>query len=136
METNVLVAIIGAFGALVVLLVTQYHARLMELRARKIPIYTEVLEEIQAVLHVLRKKEAVTLKPKVTSSVVTWGSHEVVLAYAELRMHLTSKEPNVPEIKKSLGDLLAGIRKDLGHSDKQAPARFGELTGMLFNADV
>ena len=43
---------------------------------------------------------------------------------------------NDAEIKKALGDLLAGIRKDLGHADRQAPARFDELIAMLFFADV
>jgi hypothetical protein len=62
----------------------------------------------------------------------------VVLAYAELRAQLTSKAPNIPdsEIKKALGSLLIEIRKDLGHADRQAPARFDELTAMLFFADV
>ena len=78
---------------------------------------------------------AAVLEPKVTAKVVTWGSDEMVVAYAELRMHLTSQQPDNLEIRKALGRLLAGIRKDLGHVDRQAPARFDELTGMLFSAD-
>src|SRR5215204_3125124 len=104
MESTILVAVIAALAGLLGHFVKQALDRRSDLRARKIPIYTELLEEIQAALHVLRIKGAVTLKPEVTSRVVTWGSHEVVLAYAELRMHLKSKEPNVPEIKQ----LLAG----------------------------
>ena len=136
METNILVAIIGAFGTLLVLLVTQYLARLRELRARKIPIYTELLEEIQAALHLLRQKADVVLKPNLTSRVVTWGSSAVVLAYAELRMHLKSKEPNVDEIKKVLGTLLTEIRNDLGHKDRNAGVRYDELTAVLFFNDA
>ena len=138
MDVNVLIAIIAASATLVGLFVTQYFARRTDLHARKIPIYIELLEAIQAALRMRRTKEAVTLKPEVTSRVVTWGSNEVVLAYAELRAHLTSKEPNIPdsEIKKALGSLLIEIRKDLGHADRQAPARFDELTAMLFFADV
>ena len=136
METPTLVAIIAASAAVLGHFVKQSLDRRSDLRARKIPIYTELLEAIQATLHALRTKEAVTLSSQVTSGVVTWGSNEVVLAYAQLRSHLTSQEPNVHEIKKSLGELLAGIRKDLGHADRQAPARFNELTAMLFFADV
>ena len=136
METATLVAIIAASAALLGHFVKQHLDRRIDLRARKIPIYTELLEAIQAVLHVPRTKEAVTLMLEVTSRVVTWGSYEVVLAYAQLRMHLTSKEPNVPEIKKALGALLAEISKDLGHADRQAPAKFDALTAMLFFADV
>ncbi len=136
MEATILVAIIAASAALFGHFVKQALDRRSDLRARKIPIYTEVLEEIQAALRVLRNQAAVSLKPEVTSRVVTWGSYEVVLAYAQLRSRLTSQKPNVPEIKKFLGDLLVGIRKDLGHADRQAPARFDELTAMLFSADV
>jgi hypothetical protein len=130
------VAIITAVGLLLGYIVKDSLDRRSDLRARKIPIYTELIEEIQAALHVTRAKRAVTPKPEVTSRVVTWGSNDVVLAYAQLRMHLRSQEPNDSEIRKALGDLLAGIRRDLGHADRQAPARFDELTGMLFFADV
>jgi hypothetical protein len=136
METTILVAIIAAVASLLGYFVKDVLDRRSDLRARKIPIYTELLEAIQAALHVPRTKGSVTLMPELTSKVVTWGSNEVVLAYAQLRMHLTSQELNDPEIKKALGALLAGIRKDLGHADRQAPARFDELTGMLFFADV
>jgi hypothetical protein len=135
METTV-VAIISASALLLGHFVKQLLDRRSDLRARKIPIYTELLEAIQAALHVLKTKEAVTIKPEVTSKVVTWGSHEVVLAYAWLRMHLTTKEPSAPEIKEALGALLTEIRKDLGHADRQAPANFHELTAMLFFADA
>jgi hypothetical protein len=136
METATLVAIIAASAGLLGHFVKQHLDRRIDLRARKIPVYTELLEAIQAGLRVLKTKEAVTLKPEVTSKVVTWGSYELVVAYAQLRMHLTSKEPNVPEIKKAFGALLAEIREDLGHSDRQAPAKFDALTAMLFFADT
>lgn len=136
METNVLIAIIGASATVITVFITQYLARRMDLHARKIPIYTELLEAIQVAVRALKTKGAVTLKLEVTARVVTWGSNEVVLAYAELRMHLKSNEPNVPEIKKALGVLLAEIRKDLGHADRQAPAKFDALTAMLFSADA
>ena len=136
MDTTILVAIIVAVTGILGHFTTHALDRRNDLRNRKIPIYTELLESIQTALHVLRNNEAVTLKAEVTSKVVTWGSHEVVFAYAQLRSHLRSQEPNVPEIKKCFGDLLAGIRKDLGHADRQAPAKFDELTAMLFFADV
>jgi hypothetical protein len=136
METPTLVAIIAASGAILLHFVQQHFARLADLRVRKIPIYTELLEAIQAALHVLRAKADVTLKPELTSKVVTWGSSAVVLAYAELRMHFNSKEPNLDEIKKVLGTLLTGIRKDLGHSDGDAGTKFDQLTAMLFFHDA
>ena len=136
MDTTILVAIIAAVASLLGYFVKDIFDRRSDLRARKIPIYIELLEAIQAALPVPRTTGAITLKPEVTSRVVTWGSNEVVLAYAQLRMRLTSRESNDAEIKKALGDLLAGIRKDLGHADRQAPARFDELIAMLFFADV
>ncbi len=136
MDTTILVAIIAAVASLLGYFVKDIFDRRSDLRARKIPIYIELLEVVQAALPVPRTTGAVTLKPEVTSRVVTWGSNEVVLAYAQLRMRLTSRESNDAEIKKALGDLLAGIRKDLGHADRQAPARFDELIAMLFFADV
>ena len=136
MNTTIVVAVIVASAGILGHFTTHALDRRSDLRAHKIPIYTELLEAIQVALHVLRNKGAVSLNPEVTSKVVTWGSHEVVFAYAQLRNHLRSQEPNVPEIKKCFGDLLAGIRRDLGHSDRQAPAKFDELTAMLFFADV
>ena len=135
MDKTILVAIIAALASFLGYVLKDIHDRRSDLRARKIPIYIEVLEEIQPALHVPRTEGAVALEPKVTAKVVTWGSDEVVVAYATLRMHLTSQQPDNLEIRKALGHLLAGIRKDLGHADKQAPARFDELTGMLFSAD-
>jgi len=136
MDTTILVAIIAAVASLLGYVVKDTFDRRSDLRARKIPIYIELLEAIQAALPVPRTTGAITLRHEVTSRVVTWGSNEVVLAYAQLRMRLTSRESNDAEIKKALGDLLAGIRKDLGHADRQAPARFDELIAMLFFADV
>ena len=136
MDTTILVAIIAAVASLLGYFVKDIFDRRSDLRARKIPIYIELLEAIQAALPVPRTTGAVTLNPEVTSRVVTWGSNEVVLAYAQLRMRLKSRESNDADIKKALGDLLAGIRKDLGHADRQAPARFDELIAMLFFADV
>jgi hypothetical protein len=83
-----------------------------------------------------RTKEAVSFKAEVTSRVVTWGSSEVVVAYALLRDRLMSQDPNVPEIKQYLGEVLAGIRNDLGHADRQAPERFAEVTAILFFEDL
>ena len=136
MDTTILVAIIAAVASLLGYFVKDIFDRRSDLRARKIPIYIELLEAIQAALPVPRTTGTVTLNPEVTSRVVTWGSNEVVLAYAQLRMRLKSRESNDAEIKKALGDLLTGIRKDLGHADRQAPARFDELTAMLFFADL
>jgi len=136
METPTLVAIIAAAAAVLGHFVKQHLDRRADLRARKIPIYTELLEAIQAALHGLRAKAAVALKPELTARVVTWGSSAVVLAYAELRMLLTSKEPNASEIKKALRALLMEIRKDLGHDDRDAGAKFNELTAMMFFNDA
>jgi hypothetical protein len=67
----------------------------------------------------LRTKQTVTLKPELTSKLIAWGSYEVVLAYAQLRMHLTSKEPSVAEIKEGL-DRTAGSRSlaAAGHRER------------------
>ncbi|HYO90006.1 MAG TPA: hypothetical protein VEQ40_00130 [Pyrinomonadaceae bacterium] len=129
---NTIFAIITAFFGY---LIKDGFDRRSDLRARKIPIYIEVLEAIQPALHLLKTEGAVALDPKVSAKVVTWGSIEIVVAYATLRQHLTSQQPNNLEIRKAMGQLLAGIRKDLGHGGRQAP-RFDELTGMLFSADA
>jgi hypothetical protein len=71
-------------------------------------------------LYLPKTEGAVALDPKVSAKVVTWGSLEIVLAYATLRKLLKSQKPDNPEIWKALGQLLAGIRKDLGHGDRQA----------------
>jgi hypothetical protein len=136
METPTVVAIIAASAAVLGHFVKQSLDRRSDLRARKIPIYTELLEAVQAALQAMTKSEPITLSPPVTSRVVTWGSSEVVLAYAVLRTHLKTQDKNIPEMRKSLGELLAAIRKDLGHADRQAPTKFNELTGMLFFADL
>ena len=136
METPTLVAIITASAAVLGYFVKQHLDRRADLRARKIPIYTELLEAVQAALHVLRAKETVALKLELTSKVVTWGSFAVVLAYAELRTLLTSAEPNDGKIQKALRDLLMEIRKDLGHDDRDAGAKFNELTAMMFFNDA
>jgi hypothetical protein len=136
METPTLVAIIAASAAVLGHFVKQHLDRRTDLRARKIPIYTELLEAIQAALHVLRAKAAVALKPELTARVVTWGSSAMVLAYAELRTLLTSKDPNAGEIQKALTALLMEIRKDLGHDDRDAGAKFNELTAVMFFNDA
>jgi hypothetical protein len=138
MDINLLIAIIAAFVTVLGLFITQYLARRSDLYARKIPIYVDLLDAIQGALRMRRAKEPVAFKSEVTSRVVTWGSNQVVLAYAALRGSLIAKEANASdfEIKKLLGHLLIQIRKDLGHSDRQAPARFDELTAMLFFADL
>ena len=136
METPTLVALIAATAALLGHFVKQHLDRRMDLRARKIPIYTELLEEIQAALRVLKTKEVVTLKPALSARVVTWGSASVILAYAEIRMLLTSREPNIDAVKSALRTLLTKIRKDLGHDDRNAGARYDELTAMLFFNDA
>jgi hypothetical protein len=130
MDKNIFFAIITTFFGY---FIKDFFDRRSDLRARKIPIYIEVLEAIQPALHLPKTEGAVALEPKVTAKVVTWGSDEIVVAYATLREHLKTQKPD-NEIRKALGQLLAGIRKDLGHGDRQAP-RFDELTGMLFSAD-
>ena len=73
MQTTILVAIIAAVASLLGYVVKDIFDRRSDLRARKIPIYIDLLEAIQAALHVPRTKGAVTLKPEVTSRVVTMG---------------------------------------------------------------
>jgi hypothetical protein len=140
METATLVAIIAASAGVLGHFVKQHLDRRLDIikeqHARKIPIYTELLEAIQTALHVLRMKEAVTLKPELTARVVTWGSSAVVLAYATLRMHLIGKEPKDDEIEEALAHLLTEIRKDIGHDDKNAGKRFDELTAKMFFYDL
>jgi predicted Rdx family selenoprotein len=137
METTTLVALIAAAAALLGHVVKQHLDRRMDLRARKIPIYTELLEAIQVAVRELKTKGTVTLKPELSSKVVTWGSPSVVLAYAQIRMLLTSGgEPNTQDIKGALRALLTEIRKDLGHNDRNAGARYDELTAMLFFNDA
>jgi hypothetical protein len=140
METATLVAIIAASAGVLGHFVKQYLDRRLDIvkeqHARKIPIYTELLEAIQNALNVLKAKEVVILKPELTAKVVTWGSSGVVVAYATLRMHLISKDPNINEIEQDLGHLLTEFRKDIGHDDKNAGKRFDELTAKMFFYDL
>jgi hypothetical protein len=140
METAILVSIIAAFAGLLGHFVKQHVDRrqdiLREQHARKIPIYTELLEAIHLALGATRRQEPVTLRPELTAKFVTWGSADVVVAYATLRMHLIGNEREEGAVEQSLATLLSQIRKDIGHNDKDAGKRFDELTAKMFFYDL
>src|SRR5204863_6418474 len=110
METTILVAIIAASAGLLGHFVKQHADRRLDImreqQARKIPIYTELLEAIHTALRAIRRQEHIILPSELTAKIVTWGSADVVVAYGTFRMHLIREKREDEEVERALGVLL------------------------------
>ena len=139
METPILVAFIAAVAALIGHFAKQHVDRRAELereqRAKKIPIYTELLEQIQSALFASNRQDASKRNPTMTSRIISWAPSSVVVAYIDVWQMIEGKQARLAELEKSVGRLLAAIRQDLGHSDGDAGANFHLLTARVFLND-
>jgi hypothetical protein len=138
-ETPIIVALIGAIVVLIGHFVKQHFDRLAELereqRAKKIPIYTELLELIQSALFASNSQDAPKRNPMMTSKVISWAPSSVVIAYIDVWQMIEGKPASPAELEKAVGELLAAIRQDLGQSDKNAGVDFHLLTAKVFLND-
>lgn len=137
METPTIVALIAAVAALIGHFAKQHVDRSAELqreqRAKKIPIYTELLELVQSAFFASNRQDAPKRSPTMTSKVIAWTPSSVVVAYVDVWQKLEGKQAaSLAELEDAVGRLLSAIRQDLGHSDRDAGADFHVLTAKVF----
>jgi Zn-dependent protease with chaperone function len=145
LKSDIAVAIIAASGTIAVsifsLVISKYlESRAIitvEIRAKKVPIYEELISTIYGVLFAEKlgqppMSEANLMKffAKLTEKLTIWGSDGVVKAFRAVRMSAIGGEAS----EKTLfgyETLLMEIRKDLGHGNKGF--RKGTLLGLFVN---
>ncbi|WP_269303387.1 hypothetical protein [Aeromicrobium sp. HA] len=116
----------------------------LELRQRKIPIYIEFVEGIMKMFfnsvsesggtNLVEKKagegpfDLVEFFKKMTPQLMIWASNDVVSSWSRFRRG-ADKTPPI-DYMFMMEDLLAAIRKDLGHNGQMAK---GDLLGTYIN---
>jgi len=108
-----------------------------EIRAKKIPMYTELVEGLFSALNDISKNgevdtEATTaLFQRLTPQLMTWASDDVLLSWSRWRRGLNSGAFVGPQVLFAFESVLQAIRKDYGHKN-QGVAR-GDLLGLFVN---
>jgi hypothetical protein len=142
--TAIIAGAVTVAVSITTLLVTKYlesRDRIRyENRARKIPVYEELVSFFFAILYrdrlrLKRMSDAELAKHFVDSAerVILWGSDDVVRDYVRFRQAaIESSEGGPPEESMvTLEDLLYSVRRDLGHAN--AGLRRGDLLNMFIN---
>lgn len=151
LESKVALAIIAASVTIIVssstLLFTKKKETeilvLKEHRAKKIPIYEElidfyfdILKNTQLNSSAPSQNEIIEFFSSFSSKLIVWGSDEVILSFVKLRNGSKTYDKNETSplaFLSLLEDLLIEIRKDLGHKNKGFSR--GSLLG-LFITDL
>lgn len=134
MDIGIKVALITAVAALIGHYVQQYFARRSDLqnklRAKRVLVYTDLLQATQDALasgkHVFRDA-------RLTARLITWATPEVIIAFTDVRYKFVSPKA---ELEAAVAKLIASIRKDLGHDDKEAGNLYGVLLARIYMTDA
>jgi hypothetical protein len=136
MDTATKGTLIAAAVAVIVHIVKQIYDRRTELqnelRAKRVLIYTDLLQATQDALARTTSGERVLRDASLTTRLIAWATPEVILAFTEFWQRIDPTHPSHENLESSVADLLAAIRKDFGHDDKQAGARFDELIAKIY----
>ena len=136
MDTATKGALIAAAVAVIVHYVKQYLDRRTELqnelRAKRVLIYTDLLQATQDALARSTSGEHVLRDASLTTRLIAWATPEVILAFTDVWQKIERTNASDEKLKSAVADLLAAIRKDFGHDDKQAGARFDELIASIY----
>jgi hypothetical protein len=144
-DPSVASAIVAGFVTVVVsvggVLLTRYFERRKaveeEIRATKIPMYTELVEGLFSALNGMSENgevdtEATTaLFQRLTPQLMTWASDDVLLSWSRWRRGLNTGAFVGPEVLFAFESVLQAIRKDYGHKN-QGVSR-GDLLGLFVN---
>jgi hypothetical protein len=142
-DPGVASAVATGFFAFVVTLAgvlsTRYYERRKaldeQIRARKTPIYEELIEGLFAQLHELSDGGEIdagataNLLRRLTPKLIIWGSDDVVVAWSRWRRDVRTLQG--AEVLFAFESLLSAIRKDLGHKGTNVVP--GDLLGLFVN---
>ncbi|MGD1859847.1 MAG: hypothetical protein ACFB0E_07740 [Leptolyngbyaceae cyanobacterium] len=131
LESDIAVAVIAASASISVslmsLVVSKYlesrAAITQEIRAKKIPIYEELISFVMRVVFAQRlglepvtEDELMEFMAEFTEKITVWGSDDVIKVWRKFRLSAASGS-NTQSILFMYEDILLAIRKDLGHKN-------------------
>jgi hypothetical protein len=136
MDTTIKATLITAVAALIGHYFQKYLERRTdlqnELRAKRVLIYTDLLQATQDALAKTKGGEHVLRDASLTTRLIAWATPEVILAFTDVWQKLEGTNASHEELEGAVANLLAAIRKDFGHDDKQAGARFDVLIARIY----
>ena len=145
LESDIAVAVIAASASisvsLISLVVSKYleskAAIIQEIRAKKIPIYEELISVLMRFvfaqklgLEPMSESELMKFMAEFTEKITVWGSDDVIKAWRKFRLSAGGGS-NPQSILFVYEDMLLAIRKDLGH--KNSGFKKGTLLGLFVN---
>jgi len=136
MDTTIKVTLITAVAALIGHYFQKYLDRRTdlqnELRAKRVLIYTDLLQATQDALAKTKSGEHVLRDASLTTRLIAWATPQVIVAFTMVWQLLEGAEASREELGAAVANLLASIRKDFGHDDTQAGARFDMLIATIY----
>ena len=117
METTILIALIGTFSSVLLVVLTKYKERTDAIaqanRDRKIPIYEDILKRAGPIMADRDNKE-ILATAELTQKIAAWASTEVLVLYLHFRSECTNGTSDSKWIEV-FSDMVLAIRKDLGY---------------------
>jgi len=135
MDTATRVALIAAAAALIGHYVKQYFDRRANLqndvREKRVLMYADLLQTTREALVKTEPGKPFIRDASLTTRLIAWATPEVIIAITEVWQKLESTESHA-DLESAMAGLLASIRRDLGHDDKQAGKQFDVLIARLY----
>lgn len=136
MDTATRVALITAAAALVGHLIVQYRDQSAKLendvREKRVLMYADLLQITREALVKTERGDPFIRDANLTTRLIAWATPEVIIAITEVWQKLESTEKSHKELESAMSSLLASIRRDLGHDDKNAGDKFDVLIARLY----
>jgi hypothetical protein len=116
METTILIALIGTFSSVLLVVVTKYKERIDAIaqsnRERKIPIYEDILKKAGSIA--TRDNKEMSATSELTQKVAAWASTDVLVLYLRFQYECDHGTGETKWVEL-FSDMVLAIRKDLGY---------------------
>ena len=133
MDTTITAALIVAVGALVGQWFIQFLAHRSklrsELREKRICLYTDLLQAIQASLEKGEQGALFIRDASLTTRLIAWATPNVIVATTKVWLTLEG-EKSREELLDAVAELLASIRKDFGHAEQEHPVFYNLIAAL------
>ena len=136
-DANVKAGIVSVAGLLFAAILTNYHAREREVRARhfreKRDAYETIFDLIVDIFQSVKSERSLSEDDMHTrmldfkKGLMIWGSASTIRLWNRVETEISPDSPN--DTAALMENLFRAIREDLGHDDSSLP--FGELTSLF-----
>ena|SRR5438874_12824595 len=123
MTATLIVALIGTFGSVLVVIVTKYWERTAATaqanRERKIPIYEGILKATGPFMAAYLEDKEIPTNPELTQRIATWASTDVLVSYLLFRVECANPTDQ-KKLVELFSDMVLAVREDLGYKKPRA----------------